>query len=107
MVDKKSTAPLDDETGIHYEIKVKGQLDEHWADWLGGLSITHDAQGNSLLTGVVPDPAALHGILTQIRDLGLTLLADAPEITKPTIAVLVENKFGVLSRVDSICRFRQ
>ena len=79
MVDKKSTAPLDDETGIHYEIKVKGQLDEHWADWLGGLSITHDALGNSLLTGVVPDQAALHGILAQIRDLGLTLISFMPQ----------------------------
>ena len=79
MVYKKPTPPSDNETGIHYEIKVKGQLDEHWADWLGGLSITHDAQGNSLLTGVVPDQAALHGILTQIRDLGLTLISITPK----------------------------
>ena len=79
MDDKKPTPPSDDETGIHYEIKVKGHLEEHWADWLGGLSITHDAQGNSLLTGIVPDQAALHGILAQIRDLGLTLISLAPQ----------------------------
>ncbi len=79
MVDKKSTSPSNDETGIHYEIKVKGYLEEHWADWLGGLSITHDAHGNSLLTGVVPDQAALHGILTQIRDLGVTLISLMPQ----------------------------
>lgn len=79
MVDKKSTPPSDNETGIHYEIKVKGHLEEHWADWLGGLSITHDSQGNSLLTGVVPDQAALHGILAQIRDLGLTLISLTPQ----------------------------
>lgn len=79
MDDKKPTLPSDDETGIHYEIKVKGHLEEHWADWLGGLSITHDAQGNSLLTGVVPDQAALHGILAQIRDLGLTLISLTPQ----------------------------
>ena len=79
MVDKKSISPSDDETGIHYEIKVKGQLDEHWADWLGGLNITHDAQGHSRLTGVVPDQAALHGILTQIRDLGLILISITPQ----------------------------
>ena len=94
MVDKKSTAPLDDETGIHYEIKVKGQLDEHWADWLGGLSITHDAQGNSLLTGVIPDQAALHGILTQIRDLGLTLISLTPQ------SVGVEDKEGTDGKLN-------
>jgi hypothetical protein len=79
MFDKKSTSPSNDETGIHYEIKVKGHLEEHWADWLGGLSITHDTQGNSLLTGLVPDQAALHGILAQIRDLGLTLISLTPQ----------------------------
>ena len=79
MADKKISPPSDDETGNHYEIKVKGQLEEHWADWLGGLSITHDAQGNSLLTGLVPDQAALHGILAQIRDLGLTLISLTPQ----------------------------
>jgi hypothetical protein len=41
---------------------------------LGGLEIAHDAKGYSLLTGIVPDQAALHGILAQIRDLGLTLI---------------------------------
>jgi hypothetical protein len=82
MVDKKPAAQLDDEKGIHYEIKVKGHLEEHWADWLGGLKITHDSQGNSLLTGVVPDQAALHGILAQIRDLGLTLISLTPQSTE-------------------------
>jgi len=46
---------------------------------MGGLNITHDAQGNSLLTGFVPDQAALHGILAQIRDLGLTLISITPQ----------------------------
>ena len=58
-----------------YEITVKGHLEEHWSEWLGGLSITRDAQGNSHLVGCVPDQAALHGILAQIRDLGLTLIS--------------------------------
>lgn len=78
MVYKKPTLPTNGET-THYEIKVKGHLDEHWADWLGGLNITHDAQGHSRLTGVVPDQAALHGILTQIRDLGLILISITPQ----------------------------
>ncbi len=72
--------PLED-AGIAYEIKVKGNLGEHWSDWLGGLEITQDKQGNSLLIGVVPDQAALHGILNQIRDLGLTLISVSPQVT--------------------------
>ena len=78
MVYKKTSSPLDNEAAIEYEIKVKGYLEEHWADWMGGLSITHDSQGNSLLGGVVPDQAALHGILNQIRDLGLSLISITP-----------------------------
>jgi hypothetical protein len=79
MIDKKSRVPVTEDTDIPYEIKIKGHLDEHWTDWLGGLEITQDEQGNSLLTGVVPDQAALHGILTQIRDLGLTLVSITPK----------------------------
>jgi len=75
MVEENTSSPVDDEIGFEYEIKIKGYLEEHWADWMGGLSITHDGKGNSLLTGVVPDQAALHGILIQIRDLGLTLIS--------------------------------
>ena len=79
MDKKQSMPPMADETEIHYEIKVKGHLAEHWSEWLGGLRITHDAQGNSRLTGVVPDQAALHGILAQIRDMGLTLISLTPQ----------------------------
>ena len=60
--------------GGSYEIKVSGHLDEHWSEWLGGLTITHDDQGSTLLTGIIPDQAALHGILGQLRELGLTLI---------------------------------
>ena len=80
MADKNSQIPLEDKSPP-YEIKVKGNLDKHWSDWLGGLEITQDEQGNSLLTGVVPDQAALHGILNQIRDLGLTLISVIPQVT--------------------------
>jgi len=79
MVDKKSPTPLAEDTSISYEIKIRGHLDGHWSDWLGGLEITRDEQGNSLLTGFIPDQAALHGILVQIRDLGLTLVSITPK----------------------------
>lgn len=79
MVDKKSPTSSAEETSMPYEIKIKGHLDEYWSDWLGGLEITQDVQGNSLLTGIIPDQAALHGILNQIRDLGLTLISISPK----------------------------
>ncbi len=62
-------------SGGNYEIMVAGHLDEHWSEWLGGLVIDHDNQGNTLLAGVIPDQAALHGILLKIRDLGLHLVS--------------------------------
>ena len=65
MADHKTTSPVDEDTGINYEIKIKGHLEEHWSDWLGGLKITQDTQGYSLLTGTVLGQAALNGILAQ------------------------------------------
>jgi hypothetical protein len=57
-----------------YRIKVKGPLDRKWADWFDGLTITPQANGETLLVGLVADQAALHGLLAKIRDLGLPLL---------------------------------
>jgi hypothetical protein len=59
----------------HYEIRVRGHLDEHWTDWFGGLTLTLEANGDTLLTGLVVDQAALHGLLRKVRDLGMPLLA--------------------------------
>jgi len=70
-----------DDAGNTYLIKIKGHLDDQWSDWLGGLEITQDGHGNSLLRGRVRDQAALHGILAQIRDLGLTLISIMPKDT--------------------------
>ena len=68
MVDKKSPMSLKDDKNLLYEITIKGYIDKHQTDWLGGLKITQDANGNSLLTGIIPDQAALHSILMQIHD---------------------------------------
>ena len=73
MVNNNTAIP--EATARVYEIKVQAHLEDCWSDWLGGLAISRDAQGYSLLTGVVPDQAALHGILAQMRDLGLPLIA--------------------------------
>jgi hypothetical protein len=60
---------------MHYQIRVLGYLDLEWQDWLHGLIITHSPEGKTMLSGPLADQAALHGILTQLYDLGLPLLA--------------------------------
>jgi hypothetical protein len=58
-----------------YEIRVKGYLDNRWANWFEGLTITALDNGETLLTGPVVDQAALHGLLKKVRDLGIPLLS--------------------------------
>jgi hypothetical protein len=58
-----------------YEIRIKGHLDNRWADWFEGLTITREDNGDTRLTGPVVDQAALHGLLRKVRDLGLPLIA--------------------------------
>jgi len=58
-----------------YQIRIKGHLGGQWTDWFGGLSITQDDNGDTLLTGAVVDQAALHGLLRRVRDLGMPLLS--------------------------------
>ena len=61
--------------GAIYAIRIAGHLGAEWADWFGGLAITQEVNGDTLLTGVVADQSALYGLLRRVRDLGLTLLA--------------------------------
>ena len=61
-----------------FEIRVKGQIDQNWSDWLENLKITHTAQGETVLTGPVRDQAALRGLLDRLADLGLELISVAP-----------------------------
>lgn len=61
-----------------YEIRVKGYLDESWADWLSGLAIRHQPDGDTLLSGSLTDQAALHGVLNRLRDLGVPLISVNP-----------------------------
>ena len=57
------------------EIQVKGQIDQNWADWLGGLTITHTENGRTILAGSVRDQAALYGVLSKLAELGLPLVS--------------------------------
>jgi hypothetical protein len=57
-----------------YEIRLQGHLEQHWSAWLGGLEMSYDEQDNTVLHGPLADQTALHGVLQQVRDLGLPLL---------------------------------
>ena len=57
------------------EIRVKGQIDEHWSDWFEDLTITHTDQDETVLSGPIVDQAALYGLVAKLRDLGLSLLS--------------------------------
>jgi hypothetical protein len=58
-----------------YEIHIEGHLDDQWADWFDGMSITLKEDGTTLLSGPVADQSALYGLLRKVRDLGLILVA--------------------------------
>lgn len=59
----------------YYLIQVKGHLDKSWADWMDGLTIIHQANGDTRLAGSLPDQGALHGVLNRLRDLGVPLIS--------------------------------
>ena len=58
-----------------YQIRIKGHLGRDWTDWFGGLTLTLEDNGETLLTGPVIDQAALHGVLKKVRDVGMPLLS--------------------------------
>ncbi len=58
-----------------YEILVKGHLDQRWSDWFTGMELTHLENDGTRISGVLPDQAALYGLLEHIRDLNLTLIS--------------------------------
>ena len=74
MNETPSSTEDHDEPGL-YEIRLKGHLDDRWADWFEGLTITRETNGETLLAGPVVDQAALHGLLKKVRDLGMTLIS--------------------------------
>jgi hypothetical protein len=61
-----------------YVLRVSGHLDPHWSQWFAGLALAHEADGTTTLTGPVADQAALHGILSRVRDLGVVLISVTP-----------------------------
>ena len=72
-----------------YQIRIKGHLGPQWRDWFGGLAITLEDDGDTLLTCPVEDQAALHGLLRKVRDVGMPLISairvEPPSrLTRPT-----------------------
>ncbi len=65
---------------LTYQVRVKGHLDAEWADWLGGLTLTLDEHGETILTGPTLDQATLHSLLKKVRDAGLTLISVNPTV---------------------------
>ncbi len=60
---------------MQYEIRVDGHLGTGWTAWFDGLAITSESDGTTLLRGSVVDQAALHGLLQQLRDVGIPLIS--------------------------------
>ncbi len=57
-----------------YEIRVEGNLNERWSEWFGGLTICVEGD-ETILTGVLPDQAALFGLLRRIYDMNVSLIS--------------------------------
>ena len=60
-----------------YEIRIHGRLDARWSLRFDGLSMHHEPDGTTVLSGPVSDQAALHGLISRVRDLGLPLVSVA------------------------------
>lgn len=62
-----------------YEIRIQGQLNASWSDWLSGMAVSveepPDSRSITVLSGTIIDQAALHGLLARIRDLNLVILS--------------------------------
>jgi hypothetical protein len=59
----------------HLEITIRGHLTPEWTVIFDGMNVICLADGNTLITGNLPDQAALYGLLIQLRDLGITLIS--------------------------------
>jgi hypothetical protein len=73
-----NSSDSDPDQPMAYQIRIKGHLGHEWTDWFGGLAITLEDNGDTLLIGLVADQAALHGLLRTVRDLGMPLVSVSP-----------------------------
>ena len=57
------------------EIRIKGEIDHRWSEWLGSLDIAYDGQGRTILTGSLRDQSSLLGLLNKLSEMGLEILS--------------------------------
>lgn len=69
------SSTTDPDQAMVYRIRIKGHLDPQWENSFGGLTITLEDSGDTLLSGPVIDQAALHGLLRKVRDFGMPLIS--------------------------------
>ena len=74
MTQRHTPTPDPREAG-RYEIRLTGHLDERWRAWFDGMTVSRGGDGTTVISGPVPDQAALHGVLRRVRDLGLPLIS--------------------------------
>ena len=81
---------------VVYQIKIKGHLEEHWAEWFEEMTFTHEKDGTTTLYGPLPDQAALHSNLRKIRDLNLQLISVKQVKLDPEDEISTNSNPGVL-----------
>lgn len=53
-------------TTMRYRIRINSKLDDRWSQWFDGMEIVYaEAAGETVITGELPDQAALHGLLAK------------------------------------------
>lgn len=72
----------------HVRVRIQGELDPSWSTVLAGLVVVVEPDGTTLVSGELPDQAAVHGLLASIRDLGLSL------ISVETVAIASSSPLG-------------
>lgn len=81
---------------LNVEITVKNHLDPDWSQWLECLRIDHTEDNKTVLTGTVPDEAALYGVLTKLRNLGLGLVS----VTSTEVGAAAEEADSLLNETE-------
>ena len=79
----KSNADPERKIMKYVEIRIEGELDERWAEWLGDLTIQRSEQNETLLSGLFPDQAAIYGLIGKLRDLGISLISVNAQPAEP------------------------
>jgi hypothetical protein len=74
MTQRQNPTP-DPRESARYEIRLTGHLDARWGAWFDGLTVSHEADGTTVISGLIVDQAALHGLLQRVRDLGMPLVS--------------------------------